>query len=239
MEDRIRFPTFCGYVYGERYGEGSKYFEPYFSIFYEGYSPFDGYEFGRGESYGRGNGDGSGYGGGILDCPNGEFKDGFNFGCGYKCGSGHGVSMFNGNKVYIIDETPTIIENIRDNISKGYILNIDFTLTPTFIVKEDGVFAHGENLHEAFAALKEKLYNHLTKKERIGAFKRNFRDFNKKIPAIVLFYWHHFLTGSCKQGRVSFCKNHNIDLNKDEYTVNEFIELTKNSYGGDVIKKLK
>lgn len=154
-------------------------------------------------------------------------------------GSGDGINMFNGDKVYIIDETPTIIKSVRGNIAQGYILNSDFSLTHTFVVKENGKFAHGETPHEAFGALQEKLYDDSTEEERLEAFKGNFHDFNKKIPAKVLFHWHHVLTGSCKQGRESFCKNHNIDIEKDEYTVNEFIELTENSYRGDIIKKLK
>ena len=53
-----------------------------------------------------------------------------------------------------------------------------------------------------------------------------------------LFTWHHVLTGSCKQGRESFCKQHGIDLDGDMFTIHEFVGLTKDSYGGDIIKRL-
>ena len=169
------------------------------------------------------DGSGSGYG------------DGSGSGDGY----GSGINMFNGDKVYIIDGTPTIIKSARNNIAKGFILNGDFTLIPTFVVKENGKFAHGETLHEAFYALQEKLYDDSTEEERLEAFKKHFPDFKKKVSAKELFYWHHVLTGSCKQGRMSFCANKGIDIDKDAYTVHEFIGLTQDSYGGDIIRKLK
>lgn len=31
----------------------------------------------------------------------------------------------------------------------------------------------------------------------------------------------------------------NINIDKDKFTVAEFIELTENDYGGEIIKKLK
>lgn len=163
------------------------------------------------------------------------------YGSGYGDGdgSGYGINIFNGDKVYIIDETPTIIKSVRNNIAKGFILNGDFTLIPTFVVKENGKFAHGETLHEAFDALQEKLYNDSTEEERLEAFKKHFPDFRKKVSAKELFYWHHVLTGSCKQGRLSFCANKGINIDTDEYTVHEFIELTQYSYGGNIIRRLK
>ena len=60
----------------------------------------------------------------------------------------------------------------------------------------------------------------------------------KKYSAKDLFIWHHILTGSCKFGREIFCKDRNIDINKDEFTIYEFIDLTKDSYMGEIIKKL-
>lgn len=188
----------------------------------------DGYVDGSGS--GSGSGDGSGYGYG--------YGDGSGYGSGYGDGDGDGIKTFNGDKVYIIDDIPTIIKHIHDNVAKGYILNDDFTLTKTFVAKENGKFAHGETLHDAFASLQEKLYDDSTEEERIEAFKKHFPDFTKKVSAKELFYWHHVLTGSCKQGRLSFCINKGIDIEKDSFTIYEFIELTKESYNGDIIKKL-
>jgi hypothetical protein len=64
-----------------------------------------------------------------------------------------------------------------------------------------------------------------------------FPNYKKKIKADVLFLWHYLLTGSCKTGRENFCKINNISLS-DSFTILEFIKITKNSYGGDIIKQL-
>ena len=179
--------------------------------------------------HGDGSGSGDGYGSG----------DGSGSGSGDGYGSGSGVKMFNGDKIHIIDEIPTIIKSIRNNVAKGFVFNSDFTLTPTFVVKENNKFAHGETFREAFMALQEKLYDDSTEEERIDAFKNHFPDFSFSVSAKELFHWHHVLTGSCKQGRLSFCKSKGIDIENDFFTINEFIEITKDSYGGDIIKRLK
>ena len=200
-----------------------------------GYGSGDGSGYGDGDGSGSGDGDGDGSGSGYGYGSGSGDGDGSGYGSGY----GDGIKTFNGDKVYIIDGIPTIIKHIHDNVAKGYILNDDFTLTKTFVAKENGKFAHGETLHDAFASLQEKLYDDSTEEERIEAFKKHFPDFTKKVSAKELFYWHHVLTGSCKQGRLSFCINKGIDIDKDAYTVHEFIELTQYSYGGDIIRKLK
>lgn len=169
-----------------------------------------------------GDGDGYGYGSGS--------------GCGY--GYGDGIKMFNGDTVYMIDDVPTIIKAIHSNIAKGFILNRDFTLEETFVAKGNNQFAHGKTLHEAVLSLQEKLYDDSTEEERIEAFKAYFKDFSQTYSAKELFHWHHVLTGSCKQGREAFCRSHGIDLEKDFFTIDQFVRLTKNSYGGETIVKL-
>ena len=183
---------------------------------------------GDGDGYGSGCGYGSGYGSG----------DGDGYGCGSGCGSGYGVKSINGNSIYVVDNIPTIITNVKGNIAKGFILHSDLSLTPCFIVKENNQFSHGNTLHEAFESLQEKLYDDSTEEERIDKFKEHFSDFSKKYSAKDLFIWHHVLTGSCKAGREAFCKDKGVDVNNDRFTVYEFIELTKNSYGGDIIRRL-
>ena len=59
-----------------------------------------------------------------------------------------------------------------------------------------------------------------------------------KYPNKKFFEWHHILTGSCLFGRQQFCENRGIDLD-GEMTVERFIKLTQNDYGGEVIRKLK
>ena len=187
---------------------------------------------GSGSGYGSGDGYGSGYGSGYGD------GDGSGYGDGYGYGSGDGINTFCGKKVHAIDNVHTIIESVRGNIAKGYILQSDLTLTPCHVVKENGKFAHGNTLREAFEALQEKLYDEGTEGERLRKFREHFPDFSAKYPARELFTWHHILTGSCKAGREAFCRDHGIDIDKDTFTIHEFVALTRNSYGGETIKKL-
>lgn len=184
-----------------------------------------------GHGDGSGSGSGSGYGSGYGDGDG----NGYGSGNGYESG---GIKIFNSHKVYIIDSISTIITFVRNNIAKGFILNSDFTLTSCFIVKKDNYYAHGNTLREAFDSLQEKLYNNYPLEDRILKFKEHFIDFSKKYKASDFFIWHNILTNSCKMGRLSFVNNNNINLKSDMLTVYEFIELTKDSYNGEHIKKL-
>ena len=185
---------------------------------------------GSGYGYGDGDGDGSGYGDGD--------GSGYGSGYGYGDGDGYGISSFNGRKVYTIDGTPTLIDSIRGNIAKGAVLRDDLILQPCYVVKENNLFAHGDTLHDAMQSLQEKLMLTLPTEERIRSFlaEHNTTD---KYPARDLFEWHHHLTGSCRFGRENFCHNKGIDVDHDQFTVREFIDLTINAYGADVIRALK
>jgi hypothetical protein len=191
----------------------------------------DGYGSGYGDGYGSGYGSGYGYSDGS--------GSGSGYGSGYGSGDGYGVSSFNGEKVHRIDSVNTIIRSIHGDVAQGYILNQDFTTTPCYVVKEEDMFAHGATLHEAHAALQEKLFEELSPEQRVEKFKETFPDFTAKIDAMVLFDWHHKLTGSCEMGRRQFARDHDIDLDHDKFTVLEFIKLTENAYGGGIIKMLR
>ena len=180
-----------------------------------------------GYGYGSGSGDGDGYGSGS----------GSGDGSGYGDGYGDGIKEMNGDKVYVIDDVQTIIKSVHDNIAQGFILNNDLTLQPCYIVKEQNKFAHGDTLHDAFMALQEKLYDGSTEEERIEAFRDKFPDYDTPYPNRDLFAYHHVLTGSCRMGRESFCKDKGISLN-DSTTVRQFVLLTKDSYGSVTIRKL-
>jgi len=39
-------------------------------------------------------------------------------------------------------------------------------------------------------------------------------------------------------GRRQFCNEHNINVETDTFTVEEFVQLTKNDFGGDIIMKI-
>ncbi len=153
-------------------------------------------------------------------------------------GYGYGLKSFNGHKVYYIDNVPTVINKVRGNLAKGYIVNADLTTENCYVAKHENLFAHGATAKEAEKALQDKIFDNMDVDEKIEAFLGEF-DLESKYPAKSFYEWHHKLTGSCEFGRNAFVKNHGIDLEKDEYTVKEFIELTKGDFGGEVIKQLE
>lgn len=209
--------------YGDGYGDG----------FGDGSGSGDGFGFdsgcGDGSGDSSGYGDGSGYGSGY------GYRDGS--GHGYGCGDGDGFTNFNGMNVYKIDHVLTIITQVKGTVAKGFILNSDFTLNPCFVMKGRGYFAHGKTLKDARDALQKKILKNIDSDEVIEKFLEKFKK-NEKYPGAEFFEWHHYLTGSCLMGRESFVKNKGLDLSA-EYTVDEFIAVCEDSYGSDIIKKLK
>ena len=195
----------------------------------------NGYSFGDGSGFGCGSGCGCGFGNGFGNGYGSGFGKGYGYGSGF--GNGSGIEMFNNQQVRSIDDIPTIITNLKGNIAKGFILNSDFTLSPCFVVKHNNLFAHGETLHKARQALESKLFNGMDVEERIEMFLKEFKR-NKKYKGTVFFDWHNKLTGSCAMGRTLFIRDNNLSLD-DEYTVDEFIAITENSYGSEIIKQLK
>ena len=139
--------------------------------------------------------------------------------------------------IYIVDNTPTIITSVRANVAQGFIVQSDLQTIPCYIVKENNKFAHGDTLRDAFMSLHEKLYDDSTEEERIEAFMKQFPEYDVKYDNMDLFVYHHVLTGSCRMGREAFMSNKGLSLD-GKTSVREFVELTKNSYGGDIIKKL-
>ena len=194
----------------------------------------DGYGYGSGYGSGDGSGSGSGYGYGSGS------GDGYGSGSGYGYGSGYGDGLiaFNGRQVNYIDSIPTIIEKVRNNLAKGYIVLKDLTTKPCYVVKHGYLFAHGPTIKAAEQALSDKIFDDMDVDEKIEIFLKEF-ELEKKYSATLFYDWHHKLTGSCEMGRNAFVKNNGIDLENGEYTVKEFIELTENDYGGSIIKQLK
>ena len=189
------------------------------------------YAYGSGSGFGHDDscGDGSGYGSGR----------GFSYddGCGDGSGYGSGIKQFDGKEVSMIDGVQTIITHIKDNAAKGFILKSDFTLTPCFVTKGNGYFAHGKTLREAIDSLSSKIFESTDSEEAIERFIETFKK-DKKYSGKDFFDWHHYLTGSCLMGREFFVRNHGLSL-EAMYTVDEFIAVCENDYGSSVIKQLK
>ena len=201
----------------------------------------DGYGFGFGDGSGSGSGDGSGYGSGYgYGSGSGDgsgSSSGDGSGYGYGSGDGYGIKSFNGEPVFRIDGVNTLIRSVRGNTAHGAIVNEDLTLTPCYIVKQENVFAHGETLRGAMEALREKLFEDMPEDERIAMFLSE-TDRKKPYPTQYFYDWHHRLTGSCDMGRKQFAQDHGVDLEHGMMTLTEFLELTKDAYGGDVIRKV-
>lgn len=188
------------------------------------------------------SGDGYGDGGGYDDGSGGGYGDGDGEGCGYGYGygdgEGDGIKNFCGDAVYEIDDVQTIIKRLHGSYAKGFILRDDLTLAPCYVVKYDNYFAHGKTLREAREAAITKAMNDMPVEDRVAAFWKNHNR-TDRYPVNDFFEWHNRLTSSCEMGRREFAREHKIDLEKDEMTVDEFIKLTENAYGGEIIRKLK
>ena len=217
LANRSGYGSGSGSGYGSGYGDGYGY----------GDGSGSGYGDGSGSGYGYGDGDGYSYG----DGPGSGYGDGDGYGDGGK------IASISGQKIYDIDGVPTAIYRVKGNIAKGAILQSDLTFTPCFVVKQDVYFAHGDTLHEAMEALRDKLFEDLPEEERIEAFVAEHQP-GVKYPNRDLFDWHHRLTGSCEAGRKAFVADRGLDMNGST-TPEEFVHLTRNAYGGEVIRKLE
>ena len=235
LDEKIKAFLLVSYGYG--YGSGSGYGYGSGDGSGDGSGSGSGYGYGDGSGDGSGDGDGSGSGYGYGDGSGDGSGSGSGYGYGDGSGDGSGVKSFNRETVYQIDGVNTLIRSVRGNTAHGAILNGNLTLTPCYIVKQDGVFAHGETLREAMEALREKLFEDMPEDERIDAFLRE-TDREKTYPTQYFYDWHHRLTGSCDMGRKQFAHDHGVDLEHGMMTLMEFLELTKDAYGGDVIRKV-
>lgn len=225
----------CGSGYGYGSGDGSGDGSGYVGV------PGDGSGSGCGSGYGYGCGCGSDSGDGFGD-GSGDgcgFGSGYGFGDGCGSGFGDGIRRFCGKDVYMIDGIPTMLGIIHGNIARGRILLEDLTTKTCYIVKQGSLFAHGETLRAAMEALRDKLFEDMPEEERIAEFVKAHK-WGKQYPSADYYDWHNRLTGSCDMGRSEFAKSHGYRLTDDELlTVEEFIDLTEGSYGGDIIRRLR
>ena len=230
----------AGYGYGNGYCSGNGNNNGYCSG--SGYVQGDGA--GNGCGYGNGysnrtcycDGDGYGYGGGYDDGNGDDCGNGYGYGNGD--GDGYGIKEINGDKVHMIDGVATIITYVAGDLAQGFILEHNIYLKPCYVAKYDTFFGHGKTAKDAMHAAMGKSIIHKPTNERIELFLSKYNK-NSRIPAKELFDWHGIITGSCKLGRENFCSNHDINMDTDQFTMDEFIALTINSYGGETIKRLK
>jgi hypothetical protein len=151
--------------------------------------------------------------------------------------------MYDGRKVHTVDGIPTLIykfhlEDDANGWAVGRIIRADMSLEKTYISKRDYHFAHGATLQEAIDAVNAKLLAGKSMDERLDAFLDAYPLIDTFVSGHELFRWHNILTGSCMQGRKAFVADSALDLDA-EFTILEFISLTKNVFGGGVIKELE
>ena len=215
---------------GYGYGRGNGYGDGY------GYGRGNGYGNGNGYRYGRGYGNGDGYGYG-----NGYGRgNGNGYGYGYGNGNGDGIKIkqFKGNKVYYVDDIPCIFKSVHENYASVEVIDVNsLELNKAFIGKFENCFAHGETIREALEDARSKYYQSLDFNEVKEKLLTEFKE-KGKLTVKELYNWHGILTGSCRFGRTQFQSEHNLK-DDDLLTLEEFIELTKNAFGGDRILCLK
>ena len=170
--------------------------------------------------YGYGSGNGDGYGSGN--------------------GSGYGVKIkqFKGNKVYHVDDIPCIFKSVHENYASVEVIDVNsFELKKAFIGKYKNCFAHGETIRDAIGDARSKYYQSLNFDEVKEKLLAEFKE-KGKLTVKELYNWHGILTGSCRFGRSQFQTEHNLK-DDDLLSLEEFIELTKNAFGGDKIRNLE
>ena len=59
----------------------------------------------------------------------------------------------------------------------------------------------------------------------------------KRLTVKELYSWHGALTGSCRFGRDEFQKEHNLK-DEDTLSLEEFVKLTGDAFGGDKVRSL-
>lgn len=214
-----------GYGYGGGYGGGD----------------------GDGDEYGNGGGYGVGYGGGYEGGDGDGGGDGVGYGGGGGDGDGDGggggdgdgikIKQFNGNKVYYVDNIPCIFKSVHENFASVEVIDVNsLKLKKAFIGKFETCFAHGETIRDAIEDARSKYYQSLDFDEAKGKLLAEFKE-KGKLTVKELYNWHGILTGSCRFGRTQFQTEHNLK-DGDVLTLEEFVELTKNAFGGDRILRL-
>lgn len=147
------------------------------------------------------------------------------------------VMFVNGYPAVRIDGILTACRFLFANYLKGF--SVSLTASDCFVAKSDTdkpVFAHGRDIRSAHRSLLAKLIGGKDIKERINDFVKSHPSWSEKYSASDLFEWHFLLTGSCKFGRDAFCKANHIDMEKDSFTVGEFVDMVRGNYGWEVIK---
>ena len=143
-----------------------------------------------------------------------------------------GHKKINGKTLHVIDGIPTAIEHIDGDVAKGYALNCNAYLTPCYVIKWHGRFAHGATLREARAALEEKVFKGSDMSAKITMLAERLAV-GEKHPAQVYYGWYHRLTRSG-----ILAHDHSIQICNDMWTVTEFVSLIEDDNAKKIFTQL-
>ena len=146
------------------------------------------------------------------------------------------ITRFNGEPVYYIDGMPTVLRSVHGNVAHGFTVGDDLTTTECYVARGQGYYAHGKTAKEAVSSLERKIVSNMNTDDKVKEFVKRF-DKDGKYPVRDFYDWHGTLTGSCTFGRDNFAKEHDIDM-EGEMETKEFLRLTKDAFGHEVIQKV-
>lgn len=141
-----------------------------------------------------------------------------------------------GGLSYVIGHL-THIEELCEEKAIGYYLGRTGRKVPLFAFKEDGYIGIGCSYAHAMDSLLSKKIEGTSLEERIQKFVES-HSLDEKYTIKDFWEWHRYLTLSCYGGGERFKNEHN--LNEDDLiSVDEFVELVKEEFGGEIISKAR
>ena len=177
------------------------------------------------------SGSGSGLGWGL------DSGESLGLGSGSGEGEGYTLMILYGRIVHYIDGIPCLpVSAHGDTMAVDVIDEQDWTLSRAYVARWQGEAAHGETVRKAVEAARNKYFARMGPGEK----KRQLLDLfaeKGRLTVKELYAWHGRITGSCEFGRSRFQEEHGFK-DDDTLSLEEFVELTRNAYGGDLIASL-
>lgn len=146
------------------------------------------------------------------------------------------IKTYNGQSVYHLDNKLILF----DSIKYGTVGKIRIIDNLSLVAEDSWIYRYGNYyyIHKDLKIAKReaiKAYYHANGIEHaVSDFRKKF-NMKDKYKAEDFYEWHAYITQSCEEGREKFTKDNNISFD-DYMTVNEFLDLTRNTIGGDIIK---
>ena len=156
---------------------------------------------------------------------------------------GNLLSYYDGelNEIYdglsYIEKHLTHIDNITDKEACGFYLGRSGRKIPFFAIKDDDKIGIGASYGHASDVLLMKQTIGISEEQRLSEFIESHEK-DKSYTVENLWDWHRYLTLSCYSGGERFRDEHGLKM-EDLMSIQHFISITENDFGGHIIKKLK